>query len=83
VELLQVLEDKVAVLIKLINELKTENTRLNQENMQISAKLQFLESSIQNQEKRNSELNLEKELTKDAVDGLIKTIGSLVENQSQ
>lgn len=82
-ELLQVLEDKVAVLIKLINELKTENTRLNQENMQISAKLQFLESSIQNQEKRNSELNLEKELTKDAVDGLIKTIGSLVENQSQ
>ena len=76
-EVLQVLEKKVVALAELIQELKKENVRLVEENIQLLAKLDSLETSVL----QESEVN--QEATR-VIDSLIENIDSLVtENQQQ
>jgi regulator of replication initiation timing len=63
-------------------ELRTENSNLAEENAQLAAKLSMLEKSLLDDSRRIDELRQEKELTRLVVDDLIKSIDSLVENQS-
>jgi regulator of replication initiation timing len=78
---LKVLEDKLAVLVELVKDLKTENAKLAEENALIAAKLSMLESSLQDDALQLDELKQEKELTLLVIDDLIKNIDSLVGNQ--
>jgi cell division protein FtsB len=82
VEILAVLEEKIASLIELVKELKAENAKLAEDNAQLLAKIEMLESSLTNDVRRLEELNIEKALTKDAVNSLIISINELVETQS-
>lgn len=79
---LKLLEEKLISLAELIKELKTENAKLAEENAQLSAKLMMLHNSLQDDTRCLDELKQEKELTRLVVDDLIKSIDSLVENQS-
>ncbi len=79
---LKVLEEKLVCLAELVKELKTENAKLAEENAQLSAELIMLQNSLKDDCKRIDELKQEKELTRLVVDDLIKSIDSLVENQS-
>jgi regulator of replication initiation timing len=79
---LKVLEEKLVVLAELVKEIKTENAKLAEENAQLAARLLMLQNSLQEDSRRIDELRHEKELTKVVVDDLIKSIDSLVENQS-
>lgn len=81
-DVLKILEEKLATLIELVKELKTENAELAQDNAQLKMKLSMLEKSLQGDEQCLQELKQEKELTKLCVDDLIKSIEALVENQS-
>ena len=75
-EALAVLENKISELVKLVNKLKKENADLAAEKDKLQEELALLEgSSLKDREK----LDREKELTRVAVDGLIKNIDSLVE----
>ena len=80
---LAVLEKKVASLLELIKELKTENAKLAEENAQVLAKLKTLKGSALIDSKRAQELDKEKTLAKSLVDDLIKNIDSLVEENQQ
>lgn len=82
-EALNVLEKKIASLIDVIKELKTENARLIEENTQLAIKLESIEGSILSDTKRIEELDREKALTKMAVDDLIRNIDSLVKGEKQ
>ncbi len=79
---LKQLEEKLICLAELVKELKTENAKLAEENAQLSAELVMLQNSLQEDVRRIDELKQEKELTRIVVDDLIKSIDSLVENQS-
>lgn len=93
---LKLLEEKITSLVELINKLKTENAELKtenanlaqelaqiaEENTQLGSKLLIVQGSLQNDSHRIDELKQEKELTRIVVDDLIKSIDSLVENQS-
>lgn len=79
---LKLLEEKLACLVELIKELKTENAKIAEENAQLSAKLIMLESSSRDDSARLKSLNKEQESVRLAVDDLIKNIDSLVETQS-
>lgn len=95
-DVLKVLEEKIVALAEHISKLKTENIELKaenavlaqelaqivQENAQLSNKLLAVESSSKGDSHRIDELTHEKELTRIVVDDLIKSIDSLVENQS-
>lgn len=81
-DFLKQLEEKLICLAELVRELKTENSKLGEENAQLSAKLIMLQKSLQEDTRRMDELKQEKELTRVVVDDLIKSIDSLVENQS-
>ena len=75
-EALAVLENKISELVELVNKLKKENTDLAAEKGRLQETLALMEgASLKDREK----LDQEKELTKMAVDGLIKNIDSLVE----
>jgi chromosome segregation ATPase len=80
--MLKLLEEKIVCLAELIKELKTENAKLAEENAQLAAKLLMLENLLQDDTQRLDALKQEKELTRLVVDDLIKSIDSLVENQS-
>jgi regulator of replication initiation timing len=82
-EALNVLEKKIASLVDVIKELKTENARLIEENTQLAIKLESIEGSILSDTKRIEELDREKALTKMAVDDLIRNIDSLVKGEKQ
>lgn len=82
VEILAVLEEKIASLIELVKELKVENAKLAEDNSQLLAKVELLETSLTTDVRRIEELSLEKALTKDAVTSLICSITELVETQS-
>lgn len=69
-------------LLEETKELRTENSNLVEENAQLSAKVSLLEKNLMDDSRRIDELKQEKELTKLVVDDLIKSIDSLVENQS-
>lgn len=78
VNVLKMLEEKIASLVDLVKELKAENARLTEENAQWQAKIKSLEKSVNTDAQRLEELNQEKALTKVVVDDLIKSIDSLV-----
>ena len=73
---LGVLEKRVSDLLELIKKLKDENALLSLENKNLNATIESFEVCML---KSKQELDQEKELTKVAVDGLIKSIDSLVE----
>jgi len=80
--ILKVLEGKVAELVKKIKELEAANGKLIAENMQLTAKLETMENSMLSDIQRIEELDQEKALTKMVVDDLIKSIDSLVEGKN-
>lgn len=81
-EILSVLETKVVSLIDTIRQLKAENTRLIEENEQLTSKLAVMQGAVRDDAKRVEELDQEKALTKMVVDDLIKSIDSLVEGET-
>lgn len=80
--MLAVLEKKIASLVELIKELKTENAKLAEENAQLAAKLAMMEDSMLTDTKRIDKLSHEKDVTQQAVDDLIKNIDSLIESKN-
>ena len=80
--MLKQLEEKLICLAELVKELKTENAKLAEENAQLTAQLVMLQNALKDDTRRLDELKQEKELTRVVVDDLIKSIDSLVENQS-
>ncbi len=83
VKVLKMLEEKIASLVDLVKELKTEKVRLIEENAQWQAKIKSLEKSVTTDNQRLEELSQEKALTKMVVDDLIKSIDSLVRPQQR
>jgi hypothetical protein len=89
-EILQVLEQKIAALVTLVSEFKAENASLLQTNesllhekKQLLDKIEQLEVATLAEVKRFEDLDREKELTKLAVDDLIKNIDLLVKEDQQ
>lgn len=82
-EILTVLEKKVASLIDTIKQLKLQNDQLMAENSQLAERLLMIETSVHADAKRVEELDQEKALTKLVVDDLIKSIDSLIESEKQ
>ncbi|MFA6065962.1 MAG: hypothetical protein WC707_02155 [Candidatus Babeliaceae bacterium] len=87
-EALHILEQKIAHLIEskrrdidLIKELKDKNDILSQEVFQLKNHLEKVENSLLLGHQNLEELNQEKELTKIAVDDLIKSIVLLVDQE--
>lgn len=83
VNVLKMLEEKIASLVDLVKELKAENLRLIEENAQWQAKIKSLEKAVNTDIQRLEELNQEKALTKIVVDDLIKSIDSLVRSEQR
>jgi hypothetical protein len=83
VEILSALEKKVVSLIDIIKQLKAENARLIEENVQLVSKLTAMQGIVHEDAKRVEELDQEKALTKMVVDDLIKNIDALVESENQ
>jgi len=86
-QVLQVLEEKIAALVKVLQSLKKENEELEKalaaekkEKKQLASHIEKLESSMLSDGDRLKELDKEKELTKTVVDDLIKNIDALVES---
>jgi len=81
-EALKVLEDKVSSLVKLVETLRVDKDKLTKENEKIKARYKSVEASHSVDSKRVTDLGKERELTKLAVDDLIKSINSLVEGEA-
>ena len=79
-EVLTVLEKKVADLVDRINKLRADNDALNQENVQLRGKLESLKALSLSHSQEN---NQERELTKTMVDSLIRDIDAVVEREHQ
>jgi len=80
---LDILEQKVSSLIELARELKQENVRLVENIAQLTAKLEKTEKTLLGGSERIEELDQERELTKNIVNDLIKSIDMLVESEKQ
>ncbi|NRB21250.1 hypothetical protein HRU45_00715 [Candidatus Dependentiae bacterium] len=81
-EAFKVLEDKVSSLVKLVETLRVDKDKLTKENEKIKARYKSVEASHSVDSKRVTDLGKERELTKLAVDDLIKSINSLVEGEA-
>lgn len=81
--MLEVLEQKVFSLIEIARELKQENARLVENIAQLTAKLELAEKTLLGGNERIEELDQERELTKNIVNDLIKSIDMLVESEKQ
>ena len=75
---LKVLEDKIALLVNRVHELKKDNDVLVDENCRLATRLKNLEESLQTDTQRITKLDEERALTKMVVDDLIKSIDLLV-----
>lgn len=75
-EVLNVLEKKIASLIELIKELRLENSTLAENNVQLKDQIEKLQASLL---ERPEELAL----TRAAVDDLIKNIDFLIEHEQE
>ncbi len=82
-EVLQVLEQKIAILVDLVSKTRSDNARLVEENRELETKIKVLEFSHTNDAEREQHYVREKELTKSVVDGLIARISSLTESERQ
>jgi cell division protein FtsB len=80
---LSILEEKVAQLVGLVNELKKENVALQAENALLLEEVRSLETSVLQETKALDQLHQEKEATKAVVDDLIRNINALVSNEVQ
>lgn len=80
---LSVLEEKVVLLLDILNELKKENAELQAQNASLLKEIKALESSVATDTKTLDALHQEKEATKAVVDDLIKNINALVSNEVQ
>lgn len=79
-ERLQVLEKKIAHIIDLLHAERERSALLLEEKNSLSARLEALESSLQEESKGVEELSQERALTKQMVDELIQTIDHLVDS---
>lgn len=82
-EVLNVLEKKIANLIELIKSLRAERELLVAQNVQLKEQLDTLENSLLTRNKHVEERSHEIELTKIVVDDLIKSIDLLVEQEQR
>lgn len=80
-EVLNVLEKKIAGLIELIKELKIQNIQLTEQNAQLKHQLETLENSLLSRHQNIEEMGQERALTKLVVDDLIKNIDLLIEQE--
>ena len=81
--MLDILEQKVFSLIEVARELQTQNARLVEKIAQLTAKLEATEKTLLGGSERIEELDQERELTKNIVNDLIKSIDMLVESEKQ
>lgn len=79
VDSLSLLEKKVIDLLDSNKKLKSENIELAEKNQLLNEKIDALEMSML---KEKDDLDQEKEITKMVVDGLLKSIDSLVESEN-
>lgn len=82
-EVLNVLEKKIASLIELVQLLKTEKATLAQENCALQEKLGQLEHALLTKEQDVQEQSQEVVLTKMMVDDLIKHIDNCINQEPQ
>ena len=82
-EALQVLEQKIAVLVDNVLELRAANRCLAEKNAELSTKIAAMEFSYASEDQRRLQLAQEKELTLSVVDGLIERINALSESERQ
>ena len=82
-ETLQILEKKMELLIGFIHELKASNIQLIEKNIELTGKLEALESSLFVENECIEKLSQEKKLTKIVVDDLIKSIDSMLRENEQ
>jgi len=90
VEILRVLEEKIAQLIQskkldleIIEQLKREQLSLREENKKLSGEVTRLEEALLAQAKTREEFDEEREITKMTVDELIQNIDVLLEKELQ
>ncbi|MDR3645936.1 MAG: cell division protein ZapB [Candidatus Babeliales bacterium] len=79
VDALSSLEKKVMDLLDSSKKLRSENIELAEKNQLLHEKIDALEMSML---KEKDDLDQEKEITKMVVDGLLKSIDSLVESEN-
>ena len=82
-EALQVLEQKIAVLVDNVHRMRADNSRLAEENAELTRKIAAMEFSYASDVQQRSQLAQEKELTLSVVDGLIERINALSESERQ
>lgn len=82
-EALQVLEQKIAVLVDNVRQIRADNSRLAQENAELTTKIAAMEFSYASDDQQRFQLAQEKELTRSVVDGLIERINALSESERQ
>lgn len=82
-EVLNVLEKKIASLIELTRVLKAEKLALAEENLVLKEKMERLETSLLTQEQDAHEHSQEIVLTKMMVDDLIKNIDQIINPEPQ
>src|SRR5687768_3781787 len=77
------LQSKYDLLKNENTELKTENDKLAEDNAQLIFQLNTIEKSILQETGHVQELTQERCMTRSALDDLIKSIDSIVENENQ
>ena len=68
---------------QILEDLKFENARFAEENVQLTSQLKVIENSLQRENTESDALQQEKNLAKLVVDDLIKSIDALMERESQ
>lgn len=80
--MLDLLEKKIAGLVELVKKYKEENVQLAEEKAELTAKIRSMESALLDDSKQMQILSKEKEETRSAVDDLISVIDLLVETEN-
>lgn len=79
---LDLLEKKIAGLVELVKKYKEENAQLAEEKAELTAKVRSMEAALLDDSKQMQMLSKEKEETRSAVDDLISVIDLLVETEN-
>jgi len=80
---LNILEEKVVLLIGIMKALKEENFLLKNKNKDLQGELKALEGSLVSETRDLEELSQEKMMTKMVVDNLLNSIEKLIETQER